>query len=238
VWDGLSLGCHWAVTVPSSRSRRRPVRPADSAIPALGPMTGADARFEHRQRESGRAGSGVCVAMVGIAVEGDRITDLKGDLLIGNGDLQGALEHLRKFSGAGCVRFTDIAVAGRQRPVPQLGDVWRLGTGDQHTTATRRARPQRRALPGPDHPHRHGRRRLDQRRQTHSERVPEPQQRAHAGVGGTLLDMDEHPSADSGRCGELVQGPAPNLSFLLDPGADRQRQRCRTVIHWCSILHF
>ena len=66
----------------------------------------------------------------------------------------------------------------------------------------------------------------------------DPQEDADARVGGALLDVDEHASADAGDGGELVEGPAPGPPQLADPVANRRRKGCGLVIHECMILHF
>ena len=118
------------------------------------------------------------------------------------------------------VGLAHVMVTRAQGPVPQFNHVRRLGAGHQYPAAAGFAAPQSSALTTARDLHRLRPRGLDQCRQSYTERVADPEQGSHAGIGGTLLHVDYHPAAYPRRLRQLIKRPAPRLPLLLHPGAD------------------
>ena len=137
------------------------------------------------------------------------------------GELDLAVQDQEQLAGSRRVRLGGVAFARPERPVPQLGDVRRLGAGHEHGLPAELAPPQHRGRAGPGDPQPRRIVHLDEGGQPDAERVADQQQRRDARVSRALLDADQHPAADARAPSQLVQGPAPAVASLPDPAADR-----------------
>ena len=135
-------------------------------------------------------------------------------------DLNLAVQDQEQLAGARRVRRARVTLTRPERPVPQLGDIRRLGPGDEHGLPAGLAPPQHRGGTGPGDPQPGRAVHIDQRGQPDAERVADQQQRRDARVSRALLDADQHPAADATALGQLVQRPAPAVPALPDPAAD------------------
>ena len=154
------------------------------------------------------------------ARERDGVAHPELDLLVTHDQRHGAVLDLEELLGTAGVRLAGMRVARTERPVPQLGDVRRLGAGDEHGLPAELAPPQHRGGTGASDLQPGRAVHIHQRGQPDAERVADQKQRRDARVGRALLDADQHPAADTRPFGQLVQRPAPAVPSLPDPAAD------------------
>ncbi len=102
-----------------------------------------------------------------------------------------------------------MALAGLQHPVPDLQRARGLDPGEQHRAAALRCGPEGHRLLPRDQPDRRALVVVEQPGDADAERVGDPDHGPDAGIGTRLLDLDEHPPADTGPGGEGVQGQRP-----------------------------
>ena len=156
-------------------------------------------------------------------VTGERRRVSRGEYLgvLAYSELKLTVEDEEQLAGSRRVRLAGVALARPERPVPQLGDVRRLGAGHEYGLPAELAPPQHRGAAGPGDPQPGRAVHIDQRGQPDAERVTDEQQRRDARISRALLDADQHPAADARPLGQLVQRPAPAVPSLPDPAADR-----------------
>src|SRR6266508_1065461 len=168
--------------------------------------------------------SGVAVGVGAVGHEGDRVA--RADLVRDAVDLHGqlAVDDQQQLAGAGWMGLGLVAVARGQAGVPQLDLLPGARADQQPVGAARRAAPEGDRLVGPDDPgagHLGG---LGQAGHRDPEGVGEAADGRDARVGPGLLDLVEHPLADAGAGGQLLEGPgepgAPGPDVAADRGVD------------------
>ncbi|MBP2318264.1 hypothetical protein JOF45_001283 [Nesterenkonia lacusekhoensis] len=144
--------------------------------------------------------------------------------------------NVQQLTGAWGMSLAAVRLTRPQSPLPQLYNARRLGVCDQHAAATVLTLPKHSACARRGQFHLRGGW-LHQRRESHTKCLAQFQQRAQAGIRGTLFNVDEHPPANAGGITELIKRPVPIQPLSSDSGSDRFSYGVTVLHHKCILMH-
>jgi len=175
---------------------------------------------EDDEREGDGGRGRVSVSVPTSCVEPGLVAGLDLYELVADLERERALPDVDQFERAGVVGITAVALAGLQRPRPQLQ---RASAHLEQCAAAGRSLPQLGRVGGSRYSD--GRRLLvaDEIGQGDLERTGESEERADARVGLALLDLDDQAAADPAPGRRFVERPRARSAKTTDGSRERPR---------------